>query len=152
VPKYVLDTNLCIAANRHRDMAEALVGFYAANLPSTYLHAAVAQELLLGGVSASARRQVREAYLLPFESRGRLIVPSYVSWVRSRELVALLVQPGEFSLGGFIRSFLNDGLVAASCREQGLTRITSNTRDFQRLRQVERFEFLAPWPNGGPSG
>ena len=150
MPKYVLDTNVYIAANRDRRAAEELVGFYAANLPFTYLHATVAQELMLGGVDTSGRRQVRDAYLRPFERRGRLIVPSYQAWIRSGELVATLVQRGVLSPGGFTRSFLNDALLAASCREEGLTLITANTRDFAQLRQIERFEYLAPWP-GEPS-
>ncbi len=149
MPRYVLDTNLYIAANRDRIAAEALVGFYAANLPVTYLHATVAQELMLGALDAAGRRQVREAYLRPFEARGRVIVPSYQAWVRSGELVAMLVQRGVLSPGGFTRSFLNDALLATSCREHGLTLITANARDFARLQQVERFEFEAPWPTGG---
>jgi predicted nucleic acid-binding protein len=149
VPKYVLDTNLYVAANRDRGAAEALVGFYAANLPVTYLHATVAQELMLGALDATGRRRVREAYLRPFETRGRVIVPSYQAWVRSGELVATLVQRGVLSPGGFTRSFLNDALLAASCREHGLTLVTANARDFARLQQVERFDFAAPWPAGG---
>ena len=39
MPKYVLDTNVYVAASRDRRAAEALIGFYAANLPATYLHA-----------------------------------------------------------------------------------------------------------------
>jgi predicted nucleic acid-binding protein len=151
VPKYVLDTNLYVAANRDRRAAEALVGFYAANLPVTYLHATVAQELMLGGLTPEGRRQVREAYLRPFETRGRLVVPSYHAWVRSGELVSLLIQRRVLSPSGFTRSFLNDALLATSCREEGLTLITSNTRDFARLRAVERFEFVAPWPGGAPA-
>lgn len=151
MPKYVLDTNLYIAANRDRMAAEALAGFYAANLPVTYLHATVAQELMLGALDATGRRQVREAYLRHFETRGRLIVPSYRTWVRSGELVATLVQRGVLSPGGFTRSFLNDAVLAASCREHGLTLLTSNTKDFARLRQVERFAFETPWPTGGPT-
>ena len=146
MPKYVLDTNLYIAANRDRVAADSLVGFYAANLPATYLHATVAQELMLGALDAAGRRQVREAYLRPFEARGRVIVPSYEAWVRSGELVATLVERGALSPGGFTRSFLNDALLAASCREHGVTLITSNIRDFVQLQQVERFEFAAPWP------
>ena len=151
MPKYVLDTNLYIAANRDPAAAEALVGFFAANLPVTFLHATVAQELMLGALDACGRRQAREAYLRPFETRGRVIVPSYQAWVRSGELVAILIQRGVLSPGGFTRSFLNDALLAASCREQGLTLVTSNARDFARLRQVERFEFVPPWPPGGLS-
>lgn len=149
MPKYILDTNLYIAANRDAVAAEGLLGFYGTHLPFTYLHATVAQELMLGGLDASARRQVRDAYLRPFETRGRVVVPSYQAWVRSGELVASLIQRGDISAGGFTRSFLNDALLAASCREFGLTLITSNTRDFARLRQVERFDFRPPWPTGG---
>ncbi|MDZ4862257.1 MAG: type II toxin-antitoxin system VapC family toxin [Gemmatimonadota bacterium] len=148
MPKYVLDTNIYVAANRDRKAAEALIGFYSANLPATYLHATVAQELMLGGVAAEGRRQVRDAYLRPFEARGRLVVPSCQAWVRSGELVSLLIQRRVISPGGFTRSFLSDALLAASCREEGLTLITANTRDFARLRLVERFEFVAPWPGG----
>jgi predicted nucleic acid-binding protein len=151
VPKYVLDTNLYIAANRDRVAAEALVAFYAAHLPFTYLHATVAQELMLGALGAVRRRQIADAYLRPFESRGRVITPSYRAWVRSGELVAALIQRRVLSPGGFSRSFLNDALLAASCREEGLTLITANKRDFTRLREVERFDFEAPWPTGGAS-
>jgi hypothetical protein len=31
-----------------------------------------------------------------------------------------------------------------------VTLLTSNVRDFGRLREVERFEFEAPYPMGGP--
>lgn len=151
MPKYVLDTNLYIAANRDPAVAEALVAFYSAHLPFTYLHATVAQELTLGARTAAHRRQITDAYLRPFESRGRVITPSYRAWVRSGELVAALIQRRVLSPGGFGRSFLNDALLAASCREEGLTLITANTRDFTRLREVEPFSFAAPWPTGGDS-
>ncbi|HJS46444.1 MAG TPA: type II toxin-antitoxin system VapC family toxin [Gemmatimonadales bacterium] len=148
--RYVLDTNLYIAANRDPQAAEALAAFYAANLPSTHLHATVAQELMLGTRDAVSRRRVRDAYLRPFELRGRVIVPSYQTWLRSGELVAMLVQRRVLSPGGFSRSFLNDAVIAASCREHGLTLLTANERDFARLRQVEHFNFVSPWPVGNP--
>ncbi|MEO8029858.1 MAG: type II toxin-antitoxin system VapC family toxin [Gemmatimonadota bacterium] len=148
MPKYVLDTNVYITANRDPQAAEALIGFYANHLPTTYFHATVAQELMVGGLTPEGRRRTRDAYLRPFEARGRVVVPSYQAWVRSGELVSLLIQRRVLSAGGITRSFLNDALLAASCREEGLTLVTSNTRDFARLRQVERFEFVAPWPDG----
>ena len=46
--KYVLDTNLYIAADRDAGSAEELVGFYRVALPRTYLHAVVVQELMAG--------------------------------------------------------------------------------------------------------
>jgi hypothetical protein len=43
-------------------------------------------------------------------------------------------------------SFVNDCLLAASCREQGFTLITKNHRDFEIIRKVEDFEVRKPRP------
>lgn len=144
----MLDTNLYIAADRDAAGAEELVAFYDAFLPFTYLHATVAQELLVGAVDAMRSRSIHVAYLAPFEARQRVVTPSYNAWRRSGEVVATLVRWKVLTPGGFGRSFLNDVLLAASCREHGLTLVTLNTRDFERIGQVERFDFVAPWPSG----
>lgn len=144
--KFVLDTNLYIAADRDIAKAEELVSFYAAFLPATYLHAVVVQELLLGAVDARRAALIRAGYIAPFEARGRILTPSFRTWVRSGEVVASLVRQKIVSPGGFGRSFLNDVLLAVSCREEGATLVTSNLADFERIRRVERFEFVAPWP------
>jgi len=146
VRKYVLDTNLYIAADRDLEEAEELISFYSAFLPSTYLHAVVAQELLLGAVDARRGRLIRDSYITPFEARGRLINPTYHAWTRSGEVIAALVQRKAISPGGFRRSFLNDVLLAASCREAGATLITRNLSDFERIRRVEPFDLMPPWP------
>jgi predicted nucleic acid-binding protein len=146
VRKYVLDTNLYIAADRAEAGAEELIQFYSAFLPFTYLHATVVQELLAGAVDAKRGRRIQEAYVAPFESRGRLVTPSFRTWKRSGEVVATLVRNGSISPGGFARSFLNDVLIAVSCRESGLTLVTRNQADFRRIQQVEHFEFIPPWP------
>jgi predicted nucleic acid-binding protein len=147
VTRYIVDSNLYIAAERDRAGAEELIEFYSAFLPFTYLHAVVAQELLLGAVDARRRRRTHEAYIAPFERRNRIITPSYQSWKRSGELIGALVQRQLIAPGQFGRSFVNDAILAASCREFGLTLVTANVRDFSRLRQVERFEFVSPWPS-----
>ncbi|MGH7663364.1 MAG: type II toxin-antitoxin system VapC family toxin [Gemmatimonadaceae bacterium] len=144
--KYVLDTNLYIAADRDMAKAEELIRFYSAFLPFTYLHAVVVQELLLGAVDLRRAQLIQDAYIAPFEARDRLLTPSYENWKRSGVVVATLVEQRAISPGGFGRSFLNDVLLAVSCREAGVTLVTSNVADFERIRQVERFEFLVPWP------
>jgi predicted nucleic acid-binding protein len=50
------------------------------------------------------------------------------------------------SRAGFSRSFLNDVLLAVSCREAGAVLITANVADFARIRTVESFRFMEPWP------
>jgi predicted nucleic acid-binding protein len=146
VTKYVLDTNVFVAAFRRPDVAEQLAAFYLAFLPATFLHAVVVQELLLGAVSASRGQDLYEGYVAPFEERGRVLTPSYSAWRRSGQVVAALIQRRRLSPGGFSRSFLNDVLLAVSCREEGAVLITTNTADFARIRTVERFRFVEPWP------
>ena len=144
--KYILDTNIFVRADRDPAWAEALVAFYAAFLPVTFLHAIVVQELLLGAVDVRRGRELYEGYVAPFEARRRVVTPSYTSWRRSGEVVAALVQRRRLSPGGFSRSFLNDVLLAVSCREAGAILITTNLADFTRIRAIEPFRFLAPWP------
>lgn len=144
--RFVLDTNIYIAADRNVAKAEELASFYSSYLPTTWLHAVVIQELLLGALDARRAATIRAAYIKPFESRRRIITPSLADWVRSGEIVAQLVQTRALCPGGFGRSFLNDVLLAASCRSAGLTLVTNNVADFERIRSVERFEFVEPWP------
>ena len=144
--KYVLDTNIFVQADRDLAWADQLAAFYSAFLPTTYLHAVVVQELLLGALNARRGRALHEAYVQPFEARGRVITPRYSAWRRSGEVVATLVQRKRISPGGFGRSFLNDTLLATSCREEGITLVTANETDFARIREVERFQFVLPWP------
>lgn len=144
--KYVLDTNIFVQADRDKAWAEDLVAFYAAFLPVTFLHAVVVQELLLGAVDPRRGRMLYEGYVAPFEARSRVVTPSYTSWRRSGEVIAALVQRRRLSPGGFSRSFLNDVLLAVSCREAGVVLITTNVSDFARIRAIEPFRFVSPWP------
>lgn len=144
--RYVLDTNLYIEAARDRDWAEELARFVSAHLPLVHLHAVVAQELLAGAVDAEKARLVERGLVRPFEKRGRVVTPTFGTWKRAGTIMARLVQTKRMSPGGFRRSFVNDCLLGASCREEGLTLITQNTRDFQLIRGVEEFELAAPWP------
>jgi len=146
VTKYVLDTNIFVQADRDRGWSEELVAFYANCLPATFLHAVVVQELLLGAVDARRGRELYEGYVAPFEARHRIVTPSYANWRRSGEVVAALVQRRRLSPGGFSRSFLNDVLLAVSCRAAGAVLITTNVTDFTRIRTVEPFRFVSPWP------
>jgi predicted nucleic acid-binding protein len=146
VAKYVLDTHIFVRADRDHAWAKQLVAFYTAFLPVTFLHAVVVQEILLGAVDPRRGRLLYEEYVAPFEARRRIITPSYASWRRSGEVVAALVQRRRLSPGGYGRSFLNDVLLAASCREAGIVLITNKVADFTRISAVEPFQFVSPWP------
>jgi len=52
------------------------------------------------------------------------------------------------SRGGLKQSLVHDVILAVSCRRFGHTLVTANLRDFERIRQVEPFDFVAPYPTG----
>ncbi|TVP78231.1 MAG: type II toxin-antitoxin system VapC family toxin [Gemmatimonadales bacterium] len=144
--RYVLDSNLYIEAVRDAGRAEELKRFVAQCLPSIYLHAAVAQELLAGAVDHRRARLIEESLIRPFERRERIITPRFGTWKRAGRIMARLVQEKRMSAGGFGRSFVNDCLLGASCREDGFALITRNTRDFKLIQHVEPFDVVEPWP------
>ncbi len=144
--RYVLDTNVFIDAMRDRGKAEELEAFSSAFLPFLHLHAVVAQELLAGAVTPRWRREIEAALIDPFERRGRVVVPSLAAWKRSGEIVSELVARKSLTAGGVPRSFLNDALLAASCREQGLTLVTRNRSDFALIATLEPVDWTEPWP------
>lgn len=144
--KYVLDASLYIEAVRDRAFAAGLAQFTSMFLPQIYLHSVVAHELMAGAISEDARRQVDRGVIQPFERRGRVVVPNYRAWKRSGEIVAELVEQKVMSTVGISRSFPNDVLLAVSCRDEGLTIITRNIADFERISGVETVRYTLPWP------
>ncbi len=144
--RYVLDTYLFIEAARDRAKAEEVMAFSSAFLPFLYFHAVVAQELLAGARTARWRKQLGELVIGPYLRRGRVVVPSFAAWRRSGEIVAELVVAKVLPAGGVARSFANDALIAASCREEGLTVVTRNAGDFELIARVEPVRWTEPWP------
>lgn len=145
--KYVLDSNIFITAARNEQFAGELIRFTERFLPQLYLHAVVVQELYTGAIDAQARGTIERNLARPFEKRGRLIVPSYNAWKRSGEIVAVLVEKKVLTSGGIPKSFMNDVVLAASCREEGAAIVTLNEHDFSRIQQVEKVAYSAPWPS-----
>jgi predicted nucleic acid-binding protein len=121
--------------------------FVTAFLPSISLHSVVVQELLAGAIDERREKLVLESLIEPFERRDRLITPTYTSWKSAGLIMARLVQRKLVSPGGFKRSFPNDCVLAASCRENGLVLLTENREDFDLIRRVHPFDVQPPWPN-----
>lgn len=144
--RYCLDTQLYIEAARDREKAEELKGFVAAAMPFLFLHAVVVQEMLAGATTPKWRRTIARDILGPFERRRRLIIPEYSAWRRSGEIASDLVKRRIRSPGGLRPSFMNDALLAASCRQAGVTLITRNVKDFEAIAKVESVAYAAPWP------
>ena len=144
--KYTLDTNIFIDGFRSTEAQAEVFAFLNRALPFTYLSAVVMQELAAGARGAAVARDLRQGVFEPFERRRRVFAPSAAAFVESgRVLAAVAAQEGWLLLDEK-PSLLNDALIAASCREQGITLITKDG-DFKRLAPfVKGFRYAVPWP------
>lgn len=143
--KYTVDTNIFIHATRNAEFREELIRFHATYAPFEVLSAVVAQELL-AGVTGTAAKVIQHSVLGPFERRGRVIVPSYAAWKETGVVVSALIARGTARWPEVSRSFVNDILLAMSCREAGVVLVTENVKDFERIADVRPFAFTMPWP------
>ena len=127
MPKYALDSNVYISAFRDPPKTVELQRFLAASLSLTYLLAAVAQELRAG---VQTRRQLAafDDIVGPFARRRRLIAPSAAAYIEGgRILSELRGQAGPHATSR--SSFINDVMIAVSCRENGITLVTENAAE-----------------------
>jgi len=144
--KYALDTNIFIDGFRNEEAQAEVFAFLNRALPFTYLSAVVMQELAAGARTADAARDVQRGVFAPFERRRRVFAPSSAAFADSgRVLVAIAAREG-WQLLDEKPSLLNDALIAASCRERGITLITRDG-DFKRLAPfIKGFRYATPWP------
>ena len=144
--KYALDTNIFIDGFRNDDAEAEVFVFLNQALPFVYLSAVVMQELAAGARTADAVRSVQRCVFEPFERRQRVFAPSSAAFVESGRVLAAIAAREGWQLLDKKPSLLNDALIAASCRERGITLITRDG-DFKRLAPFIRgFRYAAPWP------
>jgi predicted nucleic acid-binding protein len=149
VAKYVVDTSLYIDATHLPSAAEELKSFYARFLPSVHLHSVIAQEILLGALDRMHERDLRGAFIEPFEGVGRVITPLHSTWMRASVIALELIRKKKIRREGAGGSFFADCLIAASAREHDFVLVTRNARDFALIQEVEMFSFVQPWPTAG---
>ena len=143
--KYALDSNVFIQAFRDSTRKTELQRFRSAFAPFEHLSAVVAQELRAGARSRESATLLQRHVFDALERRGRIFAPSFLAWKRAGETLARLASLEGQGLPGFGRTFLNDVLLASSCREAGIVLITDNARDFARIGDVMPFEFVTAW-------
>src|SRR5207249_7410131 len=76
-------------------------------------------------------------------------LPSSAAFAQSGRVLAAVAAREGWQLLDEKPSLLNDALIAASCREQGITLVTKDG-DFKRLASfVKGFRYAPPWPAPG---
>ncbi len=145
VPKYVLDSNCYIDADRDPASRQLLRAFVAVATPFIYLSSVVAAELRMGA-TVKARRRLEQELVEPFECVGRILAPSAAAWTALGTTLAALVEEDGRDLRTVKRSFIFDVLLAYSCREVGAVLVSRNATDLARIKRVFDFKYAAPFP------
>jgi predicted nucleic acid-binding protein len=144
--KYALDINLFIESFRRPKAKEAIQRFHRAFGPFEFLCAVVAHELRAGVTTPQALRDLERYVLRPFAKRRRVFAPSVAAWERAGDVLASLRAAEGVDLKRMRRAFGNDVLLAVACREAGVTLVTNNVQDFERIGQHMDFDWVRPWP------
>jgi predicted nucleic acid-binding protein len=147
VVKYAFDTNVFIDASRDASAKAAMQAFLDVEVSFTFLSAVVMQELAAGARTKEHARQLDETVVVPFMRRDRVFAPSREAFLRSGQMLASVATREGWAAMHDNPSLLNDALIAASCRERGITLITRDT-DYRRFRPLlSGWTTVAPWPS-----
>jgi predicted nucleic acid-binding protein len=143
---YVVDTNLYIRALRDPEFAAELESFQRAALTRLWLSAVVTFEIMAGALTDAHADAYERWIVRPFHSRNRILVPDAASWRLVARMEREIRAMGGFDRNLQQRSFLNDMLIAATCRQMGATLLTANSADFELLYRVVGVRHLPCFP------
>lgn len=144
--KFTFDTNVFIDASSTLESEVALGRFLARHAPRIYLAAVVILELRAGAVSDRQAVDLQKGVFDVFERRNRVLAPSSAAYKECGRVIAEISRSDGVPLVRRRPSFSNDVLIAATCREHGLTLISSD-KDLALIRRHLRgFDFVMPWP------
>ncbi|MDQ3014230.1 MAG: type II toxin-antitoxin system VapC family toxin [Acidobacteriota bacterium] len=139
----LFDTSVYISALRKGD--ESVLSLRrAARLASQktqplWLSVVALEELLVGAVDPKARKEFlwmeRE-----FSRIGRLVVPDKRGWILAGQILSKIGSKHGFDLVGRAR-MINDALIATSSAKLGLTVLTKNSADYQRIAEFRHFNW-----------
>jgi predicted nucleic acid-binding protein len=143
--KFTCDTNVLVDVLRDSSADEAFRTFLTRFSHLTYLSSVVVLELRAGARTARQARVLERDVIQRFARVNRVFTPSADAFSTAGTLLATLAGRDGWTAEAH-PSLVHDALLAASCRESGVTLITRD-RDFARFKGLLRgWKFMAPWP------
>ena len=124
----LFDTSIYITALRTGD-GEMLQGRWLGESP-VWLSSVVVEELYAGAQASDAHVLSK----LERDLRGRTLTPDAGDWQRAGKVLAQVGRKYGFEHIGKAR-LVNDALIATSAARNGITVITANKRDFEKLAE-----------------
>lgn len=145
--KFTFDTNVLVDVLRDATAEHAFGVFLSRFSHCTYLSGIVMLELRAGARTSMQARVLEREIFQRFDRAGRVFAPSVEAFTTAGALLATLATREGWTTAAH-PSLVHDALLAASCREAGVTLITRD-HDFARLATVLRgWRFVTPWPDG----
>jgi predicted nucleic acid-binding protein len=136
-PPYVADTNVYVRAANEPSFRERLEAFIHHQGP-LIVSSVVVAEVLIGVPDLGRHQDVIEA----LSAGTSPVAPLAEDWLAASAVVGRL--GGEAITKS--RSFWNDALLATQCARLEATLLTSNAKDFRRLRRHLAVEVREPFP------
>ncbi len=138
--KILLDTSLFIPLLRTgRHLDEIL---HLTHGEVLYLSIVVSQEIYSGIRDKKSLWQMDKLYYR-FKKANRLIVPNEADW-RTAGLALSRIGNRYGYDKVRVSTLVNDALIAASCRREGIFLLTLNEKDFRLLSEAIDFEYRVP--------
>jgi predicted nucleic acid-binding protein len=137
MPPVMFDSSIYIAALRIRHDAALQLRRLAGREP-IWLSSVVLEQLYTG--ASVKHRHVVERCERDFDRAGRVLVPNMKDWAQTGKVLALVAAEYDFEQIGRGR-LTNDALIAMSAARTGVTVITANARDFEKLAKFRRFSW-----------
>lgn len=139
----LFDTSVYISALRIGEEAALNIRRIAGGSP-VWLSSVVLEELY-AGVSSRNRLAV-ERLERGFNRVGRILVPNLTDWTQTGKVLALLAAKYDYEQ---IRKgrLTNDALIAMSAGRLGITVITANARNFEKLAEFRPFQWRVEKPD-----
>jgi predicted nucleic acid-binding protein len=143
--KFTCDTNVLVDVLRDPSAEQAFSVFLSRFSHLTYLNAVVILELRAGARTAGQAKLLEREVVQRFARANRVFTPTANAFSAAGGLLAALATREGWTADAH-PSLVHDALLAASCRESGVTLITRD-RDFGRFKSLLRgWRFVAPWP------
>jgi len=128
---FLFDSSIYVNAFRIGGEAPLLFQRWEQESP-LWLSSVVLEELYAGADRAASR--ILAKLERDFELTGRILTPNRGDWTRAGKTLAKLGKKHGYEEIGQAR-LVNDALIATSAARHGITVITANRRDFERLAE-----------------
>ena len=143
--KFTCDTNVLVDVLRDPSVEQAFGVFLSRFSHLTSLCSVLIWVLRAGARTPGQAKLLEREVVQRFARANRVFTPSADAFSTAGRLLATLANREGWTADAH-PSLVHDALLAASCRESGVTLITRD-RDFGRFKSLLRgSRFVAPWP------